>query len=383
MEKICVYTCITGNYDNVSEITNKEKGIDYYLFTNNENIKSNTWKVVYIKDDTLDNQRLSRKIKMLGHPEINDKYDISVWMDASVIWQKSIKEFVNTYLKKNNFAAFKHGFRDCIYVEANECIRVKKDTKENIVRHINFLRKEGFPEHYGLCEMTVFIKRHKDPLVQKTMKMWFDMLCKYSKRDQLSFMYCVWKNNLPLDIIPLHVWENEWFKTVIHNVKKEIKNSRVYYGHDMPFDLNRFETVDYKIKGNVYSYSSKVLEDCDQIEIEVTDIPIVEYNKLTIDGIKLTKVHRFNTLDFNGRNIFYTNSGMVKIEGDFKKGDKWSLSVELHKLDEKEIIDLVAYVADRNVTLTMELDSKKREVKSIKNSKAWRALSFLRRFKKK
>jgi hypothetical protein len=196
-------------------------------------------------------------------------------------------------------------------------------------------------------------------------------------------MYCVWKNNLPLDIIPLHVWENEWFKTVIHNVKKEIKNSRVYYGHDMPFDLNRFETVDYKIKGNVYSYSSKVLEDCDQIEIEVTDIPIVEYNKLTIDGIKLTKVHRFNTLDFNGRNIFYTNSGMVKIEGDFKKGDKWSLSVELHKLDEKEIIDLVAYVADRNVTLTMELDSKKREVKSIKNSKAWRALSFLRRFKKK
>ena len=33
-KKICVYTCITGNYDNVHEITNKEKGLDYYLFTN-------------------------------------------------------------------------------------------------------------------------------------------------------------------------------------------------------------------------------------------------------------------------------------------------------------------------------------------------------------
>ena len=312
MEKICVYTCITGNYDNVNEIQNKEKGIDYYLFTNNKNITSNTWNVVYIEDKKLDDQRLSRKIKMLGHPEINDKYDISVWMDASVIWQKSIKEFVKTYLKETNFATFKHGFRDCIYVEANECIRVKKDKKETILKHIDFLRSEGFPEHYGLCEMTVFVKRHKDPLVKKTMKMWFDMLCKYSKRDQLSFMYCVWKTQLPLDIIPLHVWENEWFKTVIHNFKKNITSTRVYYGNDLEFDPNRFEDLEYKIKDNVYSFSTKVLEDCEQIEIEVTNVPLVEYSKLKIEGIKLTNVHKYNTIDYEGKSIFYTDSGIIR-----------------------------------------------------------------------
>ena len=44
-EKICVYTCMTGNYDSIKEIPKKEAGIDYYCFTNNKNVKSNTWKV--------------------------------------------------------------------------------------------------------------------------------------------------------------------------------------------------------------------------------------------------------------------------------------------------------------------------------------------------
>ena len=32
MNKICVYTCITGDYDDLKEIEHKEKGIDYIGF---------------------------------------------------------------------------------------------------------------------------------------------------------------------------------------------------------------------------------------------------------------------------------------------------------------------------------------------------------------
>ena len=90
MDKICVYTRITGNYDNLHEIEKIEKNIDYICFTNNKNLKSNTWKIIYIEDAKLDNQRLSRKIKMLGHPYILKNYEISVWIDASVVFKKSI-----------------------------------------------------------------------------------------------------------------------------------------------------------------------------------------------------------------------------------------------------------------------------------------------------
>ena len=33
-----------------------------------------------------------------------------------------------------------------------------------------------------------------DKLVKETMKMWFDMIVKYTKRDQLSFNFVLWKN---------------------------------------------------------------------------------------------------------------------------------------------------------------------------------------------
>lgn len=90
MNKICVYTCITGNYDKVNELPFKEKEIDYYLFTNNKSIKSNTWKVIYIEDENLDNIRLARKHKILGN-DITTKYDITVWIDGASYIKKILK----------------------------------------------------------------------------------------------------------------------------------------------------------------------------------------------------------------------------------------------------------------------------------------------------
>ena len=43
MEKICVYTCITGNYDDLKEVKVKEDNIDYICFTNNKGLSSNSW----------------------------------------------------------------------------------------------------------------------------------------------------------------------------------------------------------------------------------------------------------------------------------------------------------------------------------------------------
>ena len=71
-KNLCVYTCITGDYDDLHEIAHPEKSVDYYCFTNNKNLKSNTCKIVHISNGNLNNHLLSRKIKMLGHPIINE-----------------------------------------------------------------------------------------------------------------------------------------------------------------------------------------------------------------------------------------------------------------------------------------------------------------------
>ena len=97
MEKICVYTCITGNYDNLKDVIVKEKGVDYVCFTNNREITSSTWKIIYIDDGILNNHYLSRKIKMLGHPYIDENYDLSIWIDASIIFKRSVNEFLGDF----------------------------------------------------------------------------------------------------------------------------------------------------------------------------------------------------------------------------------------------------------------------------------------------
>ena len=244
MNRICVYTCITGDYDDLHDVEVTDKDVDFICFTNNKNIKSDTWKIIYVDNDGLNDKDLSRKIKMLGEDSINKKYDILLWQDASVIWNTKPSMFVKKYLHKS-FAAFKHSYRDCAYSECSMIIRARKETKANVEKTIKFLKSEKFPEHYGLCEMTVFIRKTKDEKVNKTMDLWFQTYMKYSKRDQLSIMYSIWKNKLDFDLIDSNVWNNEYFRCVSHNYQKETKNARVYYA-DSSVDPNSYDyTLDF------------------------------------------------------------------------------------------------------------------------------------------
>ena len=156
-EKICVYSCITGDYDKVNEVE-KEAGIDYYLFTNNKNIKSTTWKVIYIEDKSLSNVILARKIKILGHSIINDNYDIALWMDGAVSFNTKIKDFIKHFMNKQDvFVAFKHGERNTIKDEAYACVKFCKEDKTKIKNLLNFYKTENYPDNNGFL-IIVFTK---------------------------------------------------------------------------------------------------------------------------------------------------------------------------------------------------------------------------------
>ena len=282
-KNLCVYTCITGDYDTLHEINQPEPNVDYLCFTNNKSIKSKTWKIIYIEDSSLNNHLLSRKIKILGHPIISEQYDASVWMDASVIWNKKITAFVSEYFKNSTFSAFTHHARTSIQQEAITCLRLHKDSKENIVRTLDYLKKEEFPDNLGLYEMTVFIKKHNDPIVIKTMQIWFDTIKHYSKRDQLSFTYAIWKTNLKVSPINLSVWNNQWFTTVKHTTHPRNKECCVYYGNpNQDFDINKFFTYPYHRNKNIYSFEAIIPNDTKEIEFNPTNLVGASYSNISI-----------------------------------------------------------------------------------------------------
>ena len=368
MNKICVYTCITGNYDDLKEV-NKEEGIDYFCFTNNKTISSNSWNVIYIENKELDNQRLSRKLKMLGHPKINN-YDILLWMDASVVFNRSIKEFIHTYFNKgDNFVAIKHHSRSCIYDEAVACIEQNKDTKESIRRHINFLEKEKFPHQYGLCEMTVFIKNPKDSAVRKTMKLWFDIVCNYSKRDQLSFMYSIWKTGLKIKVIDLNVWNNDWFIWKKHN--SDFNNKyKVYYDYGNGFSEENCDEKTYKSKSNKKNIEVTVPKGCNNIRLDPTDKDF-----MYIKNLEITENIEFNcfNMEKSGNYYLFLNDD-PSIMINVKNIDKVKISYELYENSDdinKKLINLLYIDKVKNEKIIDNLnklnESIQNELKKVKN----------------
>lgn len=387
--KICVYTCITGSYDNLPEIKIKEKDVDYICFTNNKNIKSKDFKIIYI-DDKIDNHILGRKIKMLGHEYLEKNYDICVWMDASVTFDKSVKEFVKKYLKDNPIAFFKHYCRNNVYDEAVACIRFRKDSKEKILKILDFLKKEKYDDN-GLYETTVYIKKINDEKVKETMKLWYYMIENYTIRDQLSINYCTKKTGINVSIIDGIVWDNPYFHTVSHNYKKDLKKCRIYYGNhelvghnnnDFNIDLN--EEIDYIIKDNIYSVKTKVLGDTSIIKVQITDVPLLKYSDLLIKS-NYKNIDFVNLISYNNSDIFYNDFGVLNVYGNFKKGDSFEFSIRLEKLSEKETIELVNYSCYNTIHLVEDIHKISRDnellrndMLSVLNSKSWKITKPLR-----
>ena len=377
MKKICVYTCLTGNYDELHEVEIVDKDADFICYTNNKDLKSKTWKVIYIENEGLNNHQLSRKIKMLGTEYINKKYDISVWQDASVIWQKKPTDFVKKYLKSNSFASIKHSYRDCIYDEASEVLRFRKENKKAVIEHLKFLEKENFPHHYGLYEMTVFIKKNNDPKVKETMNLWFETYLNHSKRDQLSFMYAVWKTNLKIDTININTWANDWMKHSKHTNNKEIKDCRIYYSDSTIDEIYNYKldyTYNYKIKDNNYSFKAIVPQDTNIMEIDICNVPCTKYSNLKIT-LPYEQIIIYNTITYKDDYIFYNDHGVIRLEGDFKKGQKYELSCNLQKLTELEKNEFIEFLCNDLIILSEEIEY-------IKNTKTHKIRNRLGKIKK-
>ncbi len=387
--KIGVYTCITGEYDGLKEIEEKERGIDYYCFTNNKNIKSDTWNVVYIEDSNLSNVELARKTKILGHPLLNEKYEILVWMDGNITFNKKIKDFIKTYLKpKDVFVAFKHGERDCVKEECNFCIRLRKEKKEKIQKVLDFYKKEKYMDNNGLIESTVYIKRPHDKLVKETMKLWFSMIVNYTTRDQLSFNYCIFKTGLKVKWINEKVFDNDWFDYENHNFSKKIESYRLYFGDQDNYQLDNDIQNNYLTRDNKYVISVKIPSTVDSVILEFSKVPCTILKNVHVKNHSNSVIEYYNYVDYKGKKVFYNKDAIIKINDSFEKGKNLTIELEMELMDSNRIFNFLERVCIKMLNQKGEIEilrSDKEKIQTerdlVVNSRGWRYLEKLRKIK--
>lgn len=194
--KKVVYTCISGSYDSLKEPLFVNPDFDYICFTDNKDLKSNVWDIRPIPNElsNYDNTRRNRNIKILPHKYLKE-YDISIYIDGNITIKSNMNSFLNEYIKNNEIITlYKHPKRKCLYKEMEVCKKIKKDNAECIDRQKEYYLNEGFPEDFGLSQNNIIIRRHNNPTCIKIMEEWWSQLVKFSKRDQLSLFYVLWKN---------------------------------------------------------------------------------------------------------------------------------------------------------------------------------------------
>ena len=217
MSKRIIYTSVFGGYDNVVE--QGSDGWDWKCFSEDTHIP------IYE-----DNNRNAKRFKVLPHRYLKD-YEYSVFIDGNMSVRGDLNELVDRYLKDSNVAFFSHSNnhldgRNCPYDEARTIFQLGdknmkatpdrgmlnyKDNPFVIEKQMNRYIDEGFPKNNGLITGMVILRRHNEADCIQTMEDWWTEIKYNSKRDQLSFNYSAWKNNLNFNYMEGDSRNNQYF----------------------------------------------------------------------------------------------------------------------------------------------------------------------------
>lgn len=171
---------------------------DRFVFSD-QDPQSDSIEYVHLGRMGLDPKRAAGRVKTNPYPYLG-QYDWVICVDNKSRIKKPPGEIIEycRSLGSFGFYTFRHGGRQCIYQEAQECIRRGLDDPNRIKRQMRFYREEKYPENNGLVQTTMIVRNMKDEGWRKASPFWHEQTCLYSKRDQLSLNYIAWKAGLEI-----------------------------------------------------------------------------------------------------------------------------------------------------------------------------------------
>lgn len=199
--QIAVYTCIVGEYDEIKEPQFVSNDCDYYILSDKMPEKETVFKFLNINDylpkGIEDNTRKNRYVKINAH-KVFPQYKYSIYIDGNLTIKADMTKCIEN-LPSTRVAVAGESYWDNVYVEGIRCIESKRDQKELICKQLEKYWLQGMPEHFGSFLCNVLIREHNNPKCICLMEDWWKQLVQYSKRDQISFPYVLWKNGYTKD----------------------------------------------------------------------------------------------------------------------------------------------------------------------------------------
>ena len=194
MNKFVVYTVQVGGYDVVQQPLVVDERFDYVLFTDSEESKNiGIWQVRTIPYENSDLTRVSRYPKM--HPnELLNEYEASLYIDANIqiTGQRIYDRVVECYEQGIDWAGIQHPKYNCIYEDAYNVMALALEKEYRVFEWCHILRTEQYPRNNGLLENNIIFRRHTN-VMKRVNNFWWELYQKYTRRDQLTLKYVLWK----------------------------------------------------------------------------------------------------------------------------------------------------------------------------------------------
>ena len=221
MNKYVIYTAVVGNYDEIKQPQVVDNRFDYILFSNDIREKNvGIWQVRPIPYHNPIQTKIARWVKT--HPEeLLDEYEASLWIDSNIIICSEIvyHQFIDHFDKNTLVATMKHHRRSCVYDELFELLVCRAERERVVLKLGRYLRKNKYPQNNGLCETGVFYRRHNNENVACFDGLWWDCIKEYSRRDQFSVNFALWKTTLSYEYFlseNISVYNSDFFKCNDH-----------------------------------------------------------------------------------------------------------------------------------------------------------------------
>lgn len=218
-ERVAIYTAIAGGYGTLKEPVYINPECDYICFTDNPRMVSETWQLRPLPIAGDDYNRSAKQVKVLAHQFLSD-YDWSIWVDGKFAITGDLIQLLNEYAVNSNFLSFMHYRRNSVFADADVIKRAGFEEESVVDGQMNRYRAEGFTDDNELIEGGILFRRHNAPEIIRLMEAWWKEITEYSRRDQLSFNYCAWREGVFCDMIDGNIYDNAYVRGYPHTRKK-------------------------------------------------------------------------------------------------------------------------------------------------------------------
>jgi len=215
--KKALYTINFGDYNPLREPLVITPGWDYVVFSDKD-LQSANFKVK--KHEVSRGGHLSARDFYINSQKYMPDYDLTVMIGSQIQVNCDLDKFLQKYCDLGcDFNMMNHG-RNCIFKEANENKKFFGEKgKQRIDLQMERYKSEGMPENYGLFAHGIII-RQKSKEIAEHERLWWEEVKnpEYVTRDQLSFMYVLWRHGL----VTVCGFDSYW--DILHNEFKIFKH---------------------------------------------------------------------------------------------------------------------------------------------------------------